>query len=269
MEVLFSAEEFSHQFLPEKAPDFQIKKAQDMEITQSARIIFSELSSQNAQNMEVSLSSEEFSQKFSPEKALMPSDPRSAESFFKEFAPEKAQSDKFSPSAEVFFPKSSQKPIALPHANSAIFSKTQISHPISNLPILGPNSPFRCLDLANQKTLKKAHHAKILESAQSLALPLVASQDATQTLFKSQDLAQSLVKCREPATIPLSSGFFPPEYEDFDPKTPKNTLFPLVSAGSTLGEHAQGRDQKRRSDLASPDFARNDQRGGKVAQPQT
>ncbi len=118
---------------------------------------------------------------------------------------------------------------------------------------------------SQSKTLKKAHHAKILESAQSLALPLVASQDATQTLFKSQNLAQSLVKCREPATIPLSSGFFPPGYEDFDPKTPKNTLFPLVSAGSTLGEHAQGRDQKRRSDLTSPDFARNDQRGGKVS----
>ena len=109
MEVLFSAEVFSHQFLPEKAPDFQTKNVQDMEIT------------------------------------------RSAESFFIEVSPEKAQSDKFSQSAEVFFPKSPQSPIALPHANSAIFSKTQISHPISNLPNLGPKSPFRFLNLANQK----------------------------------------------------------------------------------------------------------------------
>ena len=46
---------------------------------------------------------------------------------------------------------------------------------------------------------------------------------------------------------------------------PKMTPRPLVSAGSTLGEHTQSRDQKRRSDLAPPDFARNDQRGGKAA----
>jgi hypothetical protein len=168
MEVLLSAEEFSHQFLPEKAPDFQIKKAQDMGNTRSARIVFSELCSQDAQNMEVSLRSEEFSHNFPPEKALMPSDPRSVESFFKEISPEKVQSDKFSPSAEVFFPKSSQKPIALPHANSAIFPKTEISQPISNLPILSSISPFWCL--------------------------------------KSQDLAQSLVKCQELANTPLSPG---------------------------------------------------------------
>ena len=82
--------------------------------------------------------------------------------FFIEFSPEKAQSDKFSQRAEVFSPKSHQSPIALPHANSAIFSKTQISHPISNLHNLGPKSTFRFLDLANQKPLKKRPLVKLL-----------------------------------------------------------------------------------------------------------
>ncbi len=81
-----------------------------MGITQSTRIIFSQFFSQNAQNLEISL-------RLSPEKALMPGDPQSAESFFKEVASEKAQSNKISTSAEVFSPKSSQSPIALPHAN--------------------------------------------------------------------------------------------------------------------------------------------------------
>ena len=63
---------------------------------------------------------------------------------------------------------------------------------------------------------------------------------------------------------PIGSGFFPHEYEDFNPKTHKNTLSPLVSSGSILGEHAQGRDQNRRSDLATLDFENTRQRGGKV-----
>ena len=42
------------------------------------------------------------------------------------------------------------------------FSKTQISHPISNLPNLGRKSPFRFLDLANQKPLKKRPMVKLL-----------------------------------------------------------------------------------------------------------
>ena len=98
-----------------------------MEITGSDRIIFSELSSPNAQNMEVSLRSEEFSQKSLPQKATIAGDPRSAKSFFIEVSPEKAQSDKFSQSAEVFSSKSPQSSIALPHANSAFFENTNLS----------------------------------------------------------------------------------------------------------------------------------------------
>ena len=65
--------------------------------------------------------------------------------------------------------------------------------------------------------------------------------------------------------FPTNLGLFPPGQEVFDPEMPKMTPRPLVSARSTLGEHTQSRDQKRRSDLAPPDFARNDQRGGKAA----